>query len=149
MFAEGRERNRALGVWAAISAGGAAIGVLLGGVLTEYASWRWVLFVNVPSARAAVLAPRRCCPRAATSGPAASTSPGAVSVTAGLSRSSTRWSTPTTPAGARPRRSCSHRQPIMLLVAFVIIERRRATRSMPFSIFRLRTLRRGRTSSAC
>src|SRR3954467_13008496 len=47
-FAEGRERNRAFGVYAAVSGAGAAIGLILGGVLTEYLSWRWVLFVNVP-----------------------------------------------------------------------------------------------------
>jgi EmrB/QacA subfamily drug resistance transporter len=44
----GQERNRALGVWAAIAGAGAAIGVLAGGVLTEYASWRWVFFINLP-----------------------------------------------------------------------------------------------------
>ena len=48
LFAEGRERNRALAVYAGVSGGGAAIGLLLGGVLTEYTDWRWVLFVNVP-----------------------------------------------------------------------------------------------------
>jgi EmrB/QacA subfamily drug resistance transporter len=47
-FPEGPERNRAFGVFAAVSAGGGAIGLLLGGMLTEWASWRWVLFVNVP-----------------------------------------------------------------------------------------------------
>lgn len=47
-FAEGKERNRAFGVFAAVSGSGAAIGLLAGGVLTEYLSWRWVLFVNVP-----------------------------------------------------------------------------------------------------
>src|SRR6266699_2322674 len=45
---EGRERNRALGVFAAVSVSGAAIGLLAGGILTEWLSWRWVLFVNVP-----------------------------------------------------------------------------------------------------
>jgi len=44
----GQERNRALGVWAAIAGAGAAVGVLAGGVLTEYASWRWVFFINLP-----------------------------------------------------------------------------------------------------
>jgi EmrB/QacA subfamily drug resistance transporter len=44
----GPERNRALGVWAAIAGTGAAIGVLAGGVLVEYASWRWVFFINLP-----------------------------------------------------------------------------------------------------
>jgi EmrB/QacA subfamily drug resistance transporter len=47
-FPEGQERNRAFGVYAAMSGGGSAVGLLLGGILTTYASWRWVLFVNVP-----------------------------------------------------------------------------------------------------
>ena len=45
---EGRERNRALGLFTAISIGGAAIGLVAGGMLTEWVSWRWVMFVNVP-----------------------------------------------------------------------------------------------------
>jgi EmrB/QacA subfamily drug resistance transporter len=47
-FAEGAERARALGVWAAIAIGGSAVGLILGGVLTEYFSWPWIFFVNVP-----------------------------------------------------------------------------------------------------
>ncbi|MEW2395163.1 MFS transporter [Streptomyces sp. NPDC046862] len=47
-FREGPERNRAFGVFAGVSAGGGAIGLLLGGVLVEWLDWRWVLFVNVP-----------------------------------------------------------------------------------------------------
>ena len=47
-FEEGAERNRAFGVFAAVSGSGAAIGLLAGGMLTSWASWRWVLFVNVP-----------------------------------------------------------------------------------------------------
>jgi EmrB/QacA subfamily drug resistance transporter len=47
-FREGKERNTAMGVWAGVSAGGAAAGVLLGGILTQYLSWRWNFFVNVP-----------------------------------------------------------------------------------------------------
>lgn len=47
-FAEGQERNRAFGVFAAVSGSGAAIGLLLGGMLTQWLSWRWVLFVNAP-----------------------------------------------------------------------------------------------------
>jgi EmrB/QacA subfamily drug resistance transporter len=48
LFKEGPERNRAFAVYAGVSGGGAAIGLLLGGLLTEYLDWRWVLFVNVP-----------------------------------------------------------------------------------------------------
>ncbi len=47
-FTEGKERNKAMGVWAAVAAGGAAAGVLLGGILTQYLGWRWNFFVNVP-----------------------------------------------------------------------------------------------------
>ena len=47
-FAEGKERTRAIAVYAAVSGAGAALGLLLGGILTNYLSWRWVLFVNVP-----------------------------------------------------------------------------------------------------
>ena len=47
-FPEGRERTRAMGIWAAIAVGGGAVGLLLGGILTEYASWRWIFFVNIP-----------------------------------------------------------------------------------------------------
>ncbi len=58
-FAEGSERNRALGVWGAVAGAGGAAGVLLGGILTSGLSWRWVLFVNVPDR------PRRAAMRAA------------------------------------------------------------------------------------
>src|SRR5215472_16201288 len=47
-FPEGPQRNRAMGVYAAMSGGGAAIGLIAGGLLTTYLSWRWVMFVNVP-----------------------------------------------------------------------------------------------------
>ncbi|MFI0445937.1 MFS transporter [Actinomadura sp. 6N118] len=49
-FPTGKARVRAFGVWSAMNAAGGALGVLIGGLLTEYASWRWVMFVNVPMA---------------------------------------------------------------------------------------------------
>jgi EmrB/QacA subfamily drug resistance transporter len=48
MFRDGRERTRALGLYTAVSIGGAAVGLIAGGLLTQFVSWRWVLFVNVP-----------------------------------------------------------------------------------------------------
>ncbi|WP_285693774.1 DHA2 family efflux MFS transporter permease subunit [Actinomadura sp. NBRC 104412] len=54
-FPEGKARVRAFGVWSAMNAAGGALGVLIGGVLTEYAGWRWVMFVNVPMAAGALL----------------------------------------------------------------------------------------------
>ena len=58
-FPEGRERTRALGFYTAVAMGGASLGLVLGGVITEWVSWRWVLFVNVPIGAAVLLfAPR-------------------------------------------------------------------------------------------
>src|SRR5436309_4528526 len=54
-FEEGRERNRALGMWSAMAAGGASAGLILGGLLTQELSWRFTLFINVPLGLAAIL----------------------------------------------------------------------------------------------
>jgi len=81
-FAEGKPRNRALGVYSAVSAGGGALGLLLGGVITNYFSWRWILFVNVPVGVLLMLvAPRVLL--AAKGLPGRLDLPGAVTVTAG------------------------------------------------------------------
>jgi EmrB/QacA subfamily drug resistance transporter len=61
-FREGKDRNTAMGVWAAVSAGGAAAGVLLGGFLTQYLNWRWNFFVNVPVGIIVVLGAMRLLP---------------------------------------------------------------------------------------
>jgi EmrB/QacA subfamily drug resistance transporter len=84
VFKEGEERNRALGIWAAITAGGAALGLILGGVLTEYASWRWVLFVNIPIAVVAVVGALRFVPESKDERAQGFDVPGAVLVTGGL-----------------------------------------------------------------
>ena len=54
-FEEGAERNKALGIWGAVGGSGAAVGVLLGGVLTKYLGWEWIFFVNVPVGVIAIL----------------------------------------------------------------------------------------------
>jgi EmrB/QacA subfamily drug resistance transporter len=84
VFAEGEERNKALGIWSAITAGGAALGLILGGVLTEYASWRWVLFVNIPIAVLAVVGALRYVPESKDERAQGFDVPGAVLVTGGL-----------------------------------------------------------------
>src|SRR5213593_771980 len=84
-FAEGRERNIALGVWGAVGGFGAAAGVLLGGILTDALSWEWIFFVNVPvGVTAFVLAPVLLA-ESRDANVKRFDVPGAVLVTAGLS----------------------------------------------------------------
>src|SRR5690349_431719 len=61
-FAEGRERTRALSIYTAVAMGGGSLGLVLGGVITEWVSWRWVLFVNVPIGIVVALAAPRFLP---------------------------------------------------------------------------------------
>src|SRR5438067_2318697 len=61
-FAEGKERGKALGVWAAIASGGSAVGLVLGGALTQAFSWPWIFFINVPIGVAAFLLSLRLIP---------------------------------------------------------------------------------------
>jgi EmrB/QacA subfamily drug resistance transporter len=141
-FAEGSERNRALGIWGAVAGAGGAAGVLLGGILTSGLSWRWVLFVNVPiGIAAATAAPRILHESRSEDGASTFDLPGAVTVTAGLSllvyaivdAVNAGWGSTATLskiAGA-----------VVLLAAFLVIELRQRHPLMPFSIFRLRTLR--------
>jgi EmrB/QacA subfamily drug resistance transporter len=83
-FTEARERARAFGVYGAISGGGAAIGLVLGGTLTQLASWRWTLLINVPIAAVAAVAARRVVRESRGQSKGGYDLPGAVSVTGGL-----------------------------------------------------------------
>ena len=74
-FAEGEERNRAFGVFAAVSGSGAAIGLLAGGALTSWVGWRWVFFVNVPIGIALAILGPLFINESETASPASSTSP--------------------------------------------------------------------------
>ncbi len=141
-FADGGERNRALGVWGAVAGAGGAAGVLLGGALTSGLSWRWVLFVNVPiGLLCAFLAPRLLNESRAEMETRAFDLPGAVTVTAGLSllvyalvdAVNIGWGATATIARLAGA--------VLLLVLFIVIERRQRAPLMPLSIFRLRTLR--------
>src|SRR3954447_16645174 len=140
-FTEGRDRNVALGIYGAASGSGAAVGVLLGGLLTSYLSWSWIFFINVPVGIAAIaLTPLLLRESRAGLPTRHFDVPGAASVTAGLMLlvyAMTRatgdgWGADTTLAllaGAA-----------VLLLAFVVIERRSPAPLLPLRIFRLRTL---------
>lgn len=83
-FTEARERARAFGVYGAVAGGGAAIGLVLGGLLTQYASWRWTLLINVPIALAAAFATARVVHESRAEAKSGYDLPGALLVTAGL-----------------------------------------------------------------
>ena len=84
-FAEGAERTKALSIWAAIASGGSAVGLLLGGILTETLSWEWIFFINVPIGVAILFAAFRLVPNSRVEGGSRHFDiVGAVSVTAGL-----------------------------------------------------------------
>src|SRR6202140_4906245 len=133
-FREGPERNRALGVYGAVAGAGGAFGLLLGGVLTNFASWRWVLFVNVPIGIVlAIVAPRVLASSHRRPGrldlPGALTvTGGMVSLVYGLSRAAT-YSWTDTMTLASPGLAA------LLLLVFVAIEARSRHALMPFSIF--------------
>jgi EmrB/QacA subfamily drug resistance transporter len=63
IFKEGQERNRALGLWSMVAGGGGAVGLLLGGVLTQYVDWRWIFFINVPIAAVVLMLAMRFVPK--------------------------------------------------------------------------------------
>ncbi len=83
-FPEGRERTRALGIFTAVVMGGASLGLVLGGMITEWASWRWVLFINVPVGAAVILAAPRFLPETGRQ-PGRFDVAGALTSTAGMS----------------------------------------------------------------
>src|SRR3712207_2384585 len=84
LFTDPRERARAFAVYGAIAGGGSAVGLLLGGVLTEYADWRWCFWVNLPVALVAVVAAIPIVPESRAPGDTRYDIPGAVLVTAGV-----------------------------------------------------------------
>jgi EmrB/QacA subfamily drug resistance transporter len=83
-FTEPKERARAFGVYGGISGGGAALGLILGGVLTQYVSWRWTLLINVPIAICAAFAATRLVRESISEHRSSYDIPGAVTSTAGL-----------------------------------------------------------------
>jgi EmrB/QacA subfamily drug resistance transporter len=139
-FAEGRERNIALGAWGAVGGFGAAAGVLLGGILTDLLSWEWIFFVNIPVGIAGlVLAPILLDESKDAHGQSHDI-PGAVLVTGGLSllvlgiTQGQQW-------GWDSARTIGvFVSSAVLLVAFALWEQRQRDPLVPFSIFRLQTL---------
>jgi EmrB/QacA subfamily drug resistance transporter len=140
-FEEGKERAKALGVWAAIAIGGSAVGLVLGGALTQSFSWPWIFFVNVPVGIAAFFLALRFVPESKDEHAHKSYDiGGAVTVTGGLMmlvyaivKAETKgWTSGTTLAYFVVA--------FALLAAFLVIEMRVAEPLVRLSIFRTRSL---------
>jgi EmrB/QacA subfamily drug resistance transporter len=140
-FKEGAERNKALGILGAIAGSGAAIGVLLGGVLTQYAGWEWIFYVNAPIGFAALLLVPRLVNESRAEGLTKHfDTAGAVTVTAslmllvyGLTQSiNVGWASAQTIGVLLGSAT--------LMAAFLLIETRSRSPLVPLGIFRRRTL---------
>ncbi|MCW2971495.1 MAG: transporter [Solirubrobacterales bacterium] len=141
-FAEGTERNRALAVWGAIAGAGGAVGLLLGGVIVQVLSWRWVFFINVPIGAVVLALAPRIVPESRSESAAATgyDAEGAVTVTLGtialvftlIEADSWGWTSGRTLAGFAIA--------VVLIAAFVVIERRQRDPLMPLRIFSNRSL---------
>jgi EmrB/QacA subfamily drug resistance transporter len=140
-FAEGRERNLALGIYGAASGSGAAAGVLLGGVLTSYLSWSWIFFVNVPVGLvAAFLAPVILQESRPDVGHRHFDVRGAVSVTGGLMLLVYALTRATTDGWGSLSTLALLGASAALVAAFVLIELRSPWPLLPLRIFRSRTV---------
>jgi EmrB/QacA subfamily drug resistance transporter len=141
-FPEGPARNRAMSVYASMSIGGAAIGLMAGGLLTTYFSWRWVLFVNVPIGIAVALAAPRVLGTSKRH-PGRFDLPGAITGTIGLAALVYGLSSAATTANGvshwgDTKVLASLAAAVVLLAAFIIIESRSTHALMPLRIFRNR-----------
>jgi EmrB/QacA subfamily drug resistance transporter len=134
LFTEARERAKAFAVYGAIAGGGSAVGLLLGGVLTEYANWRWCLLVNIPIALAALALAIPLVPESKAHGDTTYDVPGAIVVTLGLTSlvygfteaASDGWDAPTTIAFIAGG--------VLLLAIFVVIEARTKNPLLPLRV---------------
>jgi EmrB/QacA subfamily drug resistance transporter len=140
-FAEGRERNLALGIYGAASGSGAAVGVLVGGLLTSYLSWSWIFFVNVPVGLAAIaLAPLLLRESRSDLARRHFDVPGAASVTAGLMLLVYATTRATSDGWGATTTLVLFASSVALIATFVTIELRSPAPLLPLRIFRLRTL---------
>jgi EmrB/QacA subfamily drug resistance transporter len=139
-FEEGSERNKALGIWGAMGGSGAAAGVLFGGILTKYAGWEWIFFVNVPVAAVVLLLTRAVVRESRIPGLRGFDAAGAVTVTSSLALLVYAISKAPDVGWATGRTIGLLVASAVLLAAFVAIEARHSSPIVPFRIFRVRTV---------
>jgi EmrB/QacA subfamily drug resistance transporter len=140
-YREGHERNVALSVWGAVASGGAAVGVLAGGIITQYLNWRWNFFVNVPVGIFVIVTALRILDKhESTAGHRSLDLPGAISVTGGLMM--LVYGLVKAPVeGWTSSGSLWHFGVALALLIFFIYNENRAKHPlMPLRIFRIRNL---------
>jgi EmrB/QacA subfamily drug resistance transporter len=140
-YREGHERNVALSVWGAVASGGAAVGVLLGGILTQYLDWRWNFFVNVPVGIFVLIASLRVLDRHETDLEHTNLDlPGAVLATSGLILLVYSLVKAPTYGWGSAHFILFFFASLVLLAGFVVNEARARYPLMPLSIFKIRNL---------
>jgi EmrB/QacA subfamily drug resistance transporter len=139
-FEEGAERNKALGIWGAMAGSGAAAGVLFGGILTKYAGWEWIFFVNVPVGALVLALTRSVVHESRAAHVKRFDAAGAATVTAGLALLVYAISKAPDFGWSSGRTIAELAGAAALLAAFAIIETRQTEPLVPFRIFRTRTL---------
>jgi EmrB/QacA subfamily drug resistance transporter len=139
-FEEGAERNKALGIWGAMGGSGAAAGVLFGGIITKYAGWEWIFFVNVPVGVIVLLLTRAVVRESRIPGMKGFDAAGAVTVTSSLALLVYSISKAPDVGWATARTIGLLVASGLLLAAFVWIESHRDNPLVPFRIFRVRTV---------
>jgi EmrB/QacA subfamily drug resistance transporter len=133
-FTEAKERARAFGVYGAIAGGGAAIGLVIGGALTEYASWRWTLLINVPIAIVAAVFAVREIRESRVEGRPRYDLPGAATVTAGLLALVYGFTKAETDGWSSGVTLTLLGLAVILLTSFVVLERRSAHPLLPLRV---------------
>jgi EmrB/QacA subfamily drug resistance transporter len=141
MFAEGAERNKALGLWGAIGASGATFGLITGGLLTRYVGWEYIFFLNLPVGAAALMLTPRVVPESRLAGARRRFDLlGAVTVTGALLVLVYAISKAPQAGWASARTVSLLVVSAALLIAFLVIESRAPAPLLPLRIFRLRTV---------
>jgi len=139
-FEEGSERNKALGIWGAMAGSGAAAGVLMGGILTKYAGWEWIFFVNVPVGALVLALTRPLVRESRITGMRGFDVGGAATITASLALLVYGISKAPDVGWASGRTIAFLVAAAVLLAAFLVIESRHPSPMVPFQIFRTKTV---------
>lgn len=139
-FTEPKERARAMGVWTALQTGSVALGLIVGGVITQALSWRWIFVINLPIAVSALVAAAAALPAGHRERTERFDLSGAVVVTAALTLLVYTFSNAPVWGWSSPLTVALFVVVLVLLAVFLVIERRKASPLVRLGIFKIRSL---------